>query len=81
MRAGRLLAGKTNKTVELAKAARLRQVEQTESENKRKSRKLKSNRKLENLASENFEKTLPKSPDDTTGTAFEKKAWGHSFLF
>ena len=70
MKAGKLLAGKSKKTVEPAKAVRLRLIEKIETENKRKSRKLKSNRNLENLASENFEKTLPKSPDDTTGTVF-----------
>ena len=67
------MAGKTNKTVQPTRSVRLRLVEiaQTESENKRKSRKFKSNRKVKNSANENFEKSAPKSPDDTKGTIFE----------
>ena len=68
-----IMAGKTNKTVQPTRSVRLRLVEiaQTESENKRKSRKFKSNRKVKNLANENFEKSAPKFPDDTKGTVFE----------
>ena len=36
----------------------------TESERNRKSQKLKSNRKVENLKNENFDKITRKSPDD-----------------
>ena len=80
MKIGELIAGKTKKSVQPAKTILLRSVNQTESENKRKSKKLnrKVNNEKNNLANENFEKNSPKSPEDTTGKAFEKKAWDHS---
>ena len=84
MKIGELLAGKTKKSVEPAKTVLLRSVkiDQTESENKRKSKKLnrKVNNEKNNLANENFEKISPKSPEDTTGKAFEKKVWDHSLI-
>ena len=84
MKIGELIAGKTKKSVQPAKTVLLRSVkiDQTESENKRKSKKLnrKVNNEKNNLANENFEKNSPKSPEDTTGKAFEKKTWGHSLL-
>ena len=82
MKIGELIAGKTKKSVQPAKTVLLRSVkiDQTESENKRKSKNLnrKVNNEKNNLANENFEKIAPKSPEDTTGKAFEKKAWDHS---
>ena len=86
MKIGELLAGKAKKSVQPAKTVLLQSVkiDQTESENKRKSQKLKSNRKVNNeknnLANENFEKIAPKSPENTTGKAFEKKVWDHSLI-
>ena len=84
MKIGELLAGKTKKSVQPAKTVLLQSVkiDQTESENKRKSKKLnrKVNNEKNNLANENFEKISPKSPEDTTGKAFEKKVWDHSLI-
>ena len=84
MKIGGLLAGKTKKSVQPAKTVLLQSVkiDQTESENKRKSKKLnrKVNNEKNNLANENFEKIAPKSPENTTGKAFEKKVWDHSLI-
>ena len=84
MKIGELLAGKTKKSVQPAKTVLLQSVkiDQTESENKRKSKKLnrKVNNEKNNLANENLKKISPKSPEDTTGTAFEKKVWDQSLI-
>ena len=84
MKIGELLAGKTKKSVQPTKTVLLRSVkiDQTVSENKRKSKNLnrKVNNEKNNLANENFEKISPKSPEDTTGKAFEKKVWDHSLI-
>ena len=84
MKIGELLAGKTKKSVQPAKTVLLQSVkiDQTESENKRKSKKLnrKVNNEKNNLANENLKKISPKSPENTTGKAFEKKVWDHSLI-
>ena len=84
MKIGELIAGKTKISVQPEKTVLLRSVkiDQTESENKRKSKKLnrKVNNEKNNLANENLKKISPKSPEDTTGKAFEKKVWDHSLI-